>query len=112
MAFPAGPERRSFSTLPCSRARVIRWVIRTDGSTVEESTVEPSGEFTIGTGVELGGVLPGFCEAATGPLIAAVGVVIGKVTWTERIRPSSTKKATMLIVTASVSVTSIAVTET
>ena len=48
-------------------------------------------------------------EAATGPVTAAVGAVIGKVTWTERNRPSSTKNAMTFTVTASDSATSAAV---
>src|SRR6476469_5454658 len=109
LALPAGPASLIFSTLPLSLARVIWYRTLTVVSTVWLPTVVgvATPVFT-GTWVfVVGGVLP--CEAATGPVTAAVGAVIGKVTWTERIRPSSTKNAPMLIVSASDSNTSTAV---
>src|SRR4051812_28749923 len=109
LALPAGPVSLTLSTLPFSLARVILYRTLTVLSTFELGTV---------VGLVPGPVLSGICavgavgpvvEAATGPVTAAVGAVIGKVTWTERIRPSSTKNAPMLIVSASDSNTSTAV---
>src|SRR5215203_5631059 len=102
-ALPAGPDNLIFSTLPVSFASLMRCLIVTVVSTCELSTV-------VGVAVPVfttTGVL--LVEAATGPVTATVGAVIGKVTWTERTRPSSTKNAPMLIVSASDSNTSTAV---
>src|SRR5262245_19706275 len=87
----------------------MRCLIVTVVSTCELSTVVVVGEPLTGTCVVLVGGVVVEVEAATGPVTAAVGAVIGKVTWTERIRPSSTKNAPMLIVSASDSNTSTAV---
>src|SRR5215203_6007660 len=108
VALPAGPASLILSTLPDSLARVILYGTLTVVSTVWLPTVVgvATPVFTV-TGVFV--VVVFGCEAATGPVTAAVGAVIGKVTWTERIRPSSTKNAPMLIVSASDSNTSTAV---
>src|SRR5215217_8433823 len=108
LALPAGPASLILSTLPDSVARVILCRTLTVVSTVWLPTVVgvATPVFT-GTWVFVVGV--GVVEAATGPVTAAVGAVIGKVTWTERIRPSSTKNAMTLIVSASDSATSTAV---
>src|ERR687887_2849910 len=104
-AVPAGPLSLTFRILPLSLAYVTRYSTFTLGSLCALGTVVPgeepaTGTWTLDCGVDV--------EAAVGPLETTVGAVIGKVTWTLRTRPSSTKNAATLTVAAFVSRTSIA----